>query len=302
MIRRQDDQVHQIPLERITILNPRSRGRAKFKQLIANIGHLGLKRPITVTPKPSGNGAAEYYLVCGQGRYEAYQALGQNEIPALVVEASREEVMLMGLVENLARRQYTAVELLREIKVLKDRGYSHKDIAQKTDLDIRYVRGMIRLLSHGEDRLLQAVEKRQIPLNVAVTIATADDEEVQRALKEAYDNNDLRGKRLLAARRIIESRKSGGKKLRSGVNRNSLGRIAGHDVLKAYQEETHKQRVMVHKAKLCETKLLFLVSAFRQLFENPQFTLVLAAESLADLPEYLAQQLGGKRANDVHNE
>lgn len=161
---------------------------------------------------------------------------------------------------------------------------------------------MIRLLSHGEDRLLQAVEKRQIPLNVAVTIATADDEEVQRALKEAYDNNDLRGKRLLAARRIIESRKSGGKKLRSGVNRNSLGRIAGHDVLKAYQEETHKQRVMVHKAKLCETKLLFLVSAFRQLFENPQFTLVLAAESLADLPEYLAQQLGGKRANDVHNE
>src|SRR5687768_543711 len=146
MIQRQDDAIHLIPLERITVINPRSRGKAKFKQLVANIGSLGLKRPITVAPKSQSNGTTEYFLICGQGRYEAYQALGQSEIPALIVAASKEDMMLMSLIENLARRQFTTVELLKEIKALKDRGYGFKEISAKTDLDLSYVKGIIRLL------------------------------------------------------------------------------------------------------------------------------------------------------------
>ena len=302
MIRRQDDAVHMIPLDQIRIVNPRSRGKAKFKQLVANIGNLGLKRPITVTPKSQSNGAPEeYILVCGQGRYEAYQALGQSEIPALIVEASNEDVMLMSLVENLARRQYTTVELLNEIKALKDRGYTFKDISAKTALDLSYVKGIVRLLNHGEERLLQAVERQQIPLNVAITIATADDDEVQRALTQAYENNDLRGKRLIAARKIIENRRSGGKKIRGGRRAQNASAIASQEILAIYQEETRKQRIITMKAKLCETKLLFLISAFRQLFNDTQFLTLLKAESLADPPTYLADQAGWKKVVDAQS-
>ena len=60
-----------------------------------------------------------------------------------------------------------------------------------------YVRGIIQLLAKGEERLLQAVEKGQIPLSIAITIATSDDKNVQRALTEAYERNDLRGKALM---------------------------------------------------------------------------------------------------------
>jgi ParB family chromosome partitioning protein len=69
MNKRRDPNVRMIPLERIFVVNPRERGKRKFKQIVENIASLGLKKPITVTPKDSSKGIDEYYLVCGQGRY-----------------------------------------------------------------------------------------------------------------------------------------------------------------------------------------------------------------------------------------
>src|SRR3546814_10136937 len=83
------------------------------------IAQLGLKRPVTVIRRDNGE---RYDLVCGQGRLEAYQALGQVEIPALIVEAGEEDSLVMSLVENLARRQHRAIDLLRDISGLKQRG------------------------------------------------------------------------------------------------------------------------------------------------------------------------------------
>ena len=44
-------------------------------------------------------------------------------IPALVMNADTEDSMIMGLVENLARRQHRPNDLLRYIQGLKMRGY-----------------------------------------------------------------------------------------------------------------------------------------------------------------------------------
>jgi ParB family chromosome partitioning protein len=62
-----DSKVQMIPLARIEVVNPRERGRKKFRQIVENIAHLGLKRPITVTPKRPDHPDGEYYLVCGNG-------------------------------------------------------------------------------------------------------------------------------------------------------------------------------------------------------------------------------------------
>ena len=63
----------------------------------------------------------------------------------------------------------------------------------------------MKLLNKGEERLLQAVEKHQIPLSVAVTIASSNDKSVQRAMADAYEKKELRGRALLKARRLIEA-------------------------------------------------------------------------------------------------
>src|SRR3954462_3597501 len=183
--------VELIPIDRITVINPRVRNKRIFKEIVSNIAELGLKKPITVTRRGSADDAT-FDLVCGQGRLEAYQALGQQEIPAFVVEADTEDCLVMSLVENLARRQHRAIDLLHDIDGLKKRGYTDSVIAQKTDLTIEYVRGVLRLLHKGEHRLLRAVESGQIPVSIAVDIAGANDTEMQIGLQQAYEKKLLR--------------------------------------------------------------------------------------------------------------
>ena len=80
-----EKEIQMIPVQAIRIANPRVRERRKFEQLVRSIADQGLKRPITITETKSGpDGQPAYDLVCGQGRLEAFIALGQSEIPAFV--------------------------------------------------------------------------------------------------------------------------------------------------------------------------------------------------------------------------
>jgi ParB family transcriptional regulator, chromosome partitioning protein len=85
-----EPEIRSIPVDLVTVLNPRVRNKRVFQELVDSIAHLGLKKPITVSKRP---GRPRYDLVCGQGRLEAFIALGQSEIPALVVEASEEDLL-----------------------------------------------------------------------------------------------------------------------------------------------------------------------------------------------------------------
>lgn len=132
-VARPAQRIEWIPLDRITVMNPRIRNKRVFREIVDNIAQIGLKRPITVTRRVEADGPF-YDLVCGQGRLEAYQALGQSEIPALVVSADPEDCLIASLVENCARRQHSAFDLLQDIGGMRERGYSVAQIARKTGL------------------------------------------------------------------------------------------------------------------------------------------------------------------------
>lgn len=222
---------------------------------------------------------------------EAYRALGQQNVPAIVVDVSREELLLMSLAENLARKKRTAVELAKEIASLKERGYDFSDIAKKTDLKPEYVRGIIRLLNKGEEHLLRAVESGQIPITIAITIASSDDDAVQRALTEAYENKSLRGKSLLKARRLIELRRAHGKSGRGGPRKRDES-VSAENVLKTFNNEMNKHRLLVSRAKVNETKLLFIINAMRSLLKDENFVNLLRAEGLENIPAIITEGSG----------
>jgi ParB family chromosome partitioning protein len=230
-----------IPVDQINVLNPRARNQRVFREIVSNISNLGLKRPITVSRRRDAANGLPFDLVCGQGRLEAYFALGQPEIPAIVVEAPEDECLLMSLIENLARRHHRPLELISAINVLKERGYSDRDIAAKTDLSFEYVRGVGRLLKQGEERLIEAVEAGQVPLTVAIQIAETDGEGIQLALTQAYESNVLRGKKLMAAKRLVEQRKHRGKGLRQGGPRKKVRPISSDTLVRVYQQEVERQ-------------------------------------------------------------
>lgn len=138
-----------IPIDQIRFLNPRVRNRCNFQEIVQSIANVGLKRPITVSPRKSETDAASYDLVCGQGRVEAFIQLGQTEIPAIVIEAEESDCLVMSLVENCARRQHRAIDLLQDISTLRGRGYSDRDIAPKLGVSVEYIQMIGTLLEEG---------------------------------------------------------------------------------------------------------------------------------------------------------
>lgn len=282
-----------VPTDRIRVLNPRVRNPRTFADMVENIAKIGLKRPITVTRRADTD-PQEYDLVCGQGRLEAFIELKQKAIPAIVIDADESDCLVMSLVENCARRQHRPIDLMREIGTLRERGYNDRQIGDKIGVSPDYVGMIAGLLERGEERLVTAVETGLLPLNLAIDISKTDAEGAQRALMDAYTQKKLRGKKLAAARRLIEQREARGKKIhpkqygRDGRNRRPLTSEA---LVRAYQKEADRQKLLIKKAELTQGRLLFICQAFRTLLEDDHFVTLLRAEGLETMPGYLQDSL-----------
>jgi ParB family chromosome partitioning protein len=283
-------EVRTVPINAITVLNPRSRNKRIFHELVTSIANLGLKKPITVAERPDKSG---FDLVCGQGRLEAFMALGESNIPAVVIEASHEDCFVMSLVENLARRQHSALELMHNIGDLRKRGYTMAEIATKTDFSEDYVYAICYLLEHGEERLLAAVERGVIPPTIAMEIARAKDSDIQQALADAYERKALPGKQVLAIRRIIEQRAVSGRHIKVGSpgTQKVVRRVTADALVRAYRKETERQRILVKKAAIANQRLLFVVKALGRLFGDEHFATLLRAERLVTLPAPIADRM-----------
>ena len=290
-----NDEVKMIAIDRIRILNPRHRDRKKFEVIVQSIKNLGLKKPIQVSLRSAQEEeGAGYDLVCGQGRIEAFIALGHKEIPAVVVEISKEERLLRSLIENMARRYPAPLALIREIERLKAAGYGNAEIARKLDIDNTMVAGLIALKNAGEERLLDAATSGRIPLGVAMDIAKTDSVEAQRELLKAFETKQLNYISIRTVKRIIEQRRFAGKQ-RDTNSRPGRRRLnSAESLVNAYRRESQKQKVMIRKARICDAKLVFIVTAFDKLLSDENFMTLLRAESLPTMPKYLWTKLGTK--------
>lgn len=285
--------IQMISIDRIEILNHRERNSKNFDEIRENIQAIGLKKPITVTSRTDEKGGQRYLLVCGEGRLKAFKALGQTSIPARVIKVSDEDAFIMSLAENIARRRCRPLEIFAGIKTLHDRGYDKKSIAKKIGLTPEYVGGILTLLQHGEERLLVAIQLGSIPLNTALAIVRSpnDDKTIQDALQNAYESGELRGKQLIEAKRVIERRATLGRSIERGTPRKRAN-VTPASLVRTYQREVDRQKILVRKAEFSQQRLLFVASALRELFSDEHFTDLMRAEGLDTLPKYLADRIG----------
>ena len=264
--------IRMIPIDRITVLNPRDRNLQNFDEISTNIKEIGLKKPVTVTPRPAPDGAERYLLLCGEGRLLTFRKYGADRIPALVVDVDDEDAYIISLTENIARRKYMPIERISGITHLRASGYSAKEISEKIGLTLEYVNSLILLIDRGEERLLSAVLRGAIPASAAIVIAEAgeDDKAVQTALQDAYESGDLRGRQLMEARRLIQRRKLIGRSNARGTPRKHTN-VTSLSLVRAYQKEVQRQQMMVKKASFAQQRLLFVTGALRQLVSDDNF-------------------------------
>ena len=297
MTEARNTRVEMIPIDRIVILNPRVRNRRKFMEVVESIRTIGLKRPIRVNTVIGADGQRSYGLACGQGRIEAFRELGRTEIPAIVTKATEEECLVMSLVENCARRQHRSIDLLQDVATLRKRGYNDRQIAEKIGASPEWVNMMAQLIEKGEQRLVEAVDVGTIPISVAIEIARADDESIQQMLATAYTEGKITGPRLIKMRRLIEQRTRRGKRMSTSAFGRRLTKAKTSDAfIRIFQQEADKQRLLVKKAEVTQTRLLFVVEALKNLRADENFVTLLRAEKLDSMPKDLETRIAGKLA------
>jgi ParB family transcriptional regulator, chromosome partitioning protein len=168
------------------------------------------------------------------------------------------------------------------------RGLKPPEITVKLGLDRAYIYGIVKLLEQGEVSLISAVELRNLPISVATAIAKGSSEEVRSALKEAYERGELRGQKLLNARRIMAYRL---KRRASGKGTKTRKRISSRALVNEYRREIEKTRDLMRRASIVNQRLLLMVSMMRRLFADENFVVLLRAESLLTMPEWLAGRI-----------
>ena len=295
------ENVSLVPIARIEVLNSRDRNMKVFEEIVESIQLIGLKKPITVAERAGDDGQPKYLLVCGEGRLNAFRILGETHIPALVVDVSDEDAFIMSLAENIARRGYRPLEILADIELLRERGYTADVIIQKTGLSPKYVRDIVFLLEQGEERLIEGVQRGSIPLTTALEIARASANDPQNAngeggesnlgdlLQEAYENGQLKGRQIIEAKRLIEKRQELGP---SSPNAAQIKPpTSSYSLVRTYQKEVERQRKMVLKAEHAHQRLLLVVQGLKKLFADENFVTLLRAEGLDTLPKYLAERI-----------
>jgi ParB family chromosome partitioning protein len=286
--------VETVAIRDIHVLNPRSRSKRLHRELIENIRLVGLKRPVTVSRHFGMDRVEPFDLICGQGRLEALVALGHTNVPAIVVEVSEEDCLVMSLVENVARRSHQGIDFMREVGRLRERGHSDQHIAEIIGVSAAWVNMIANLLEKGEEKLLAAVEGEVIPLSMATDIARSSTSEIQSTLADAYEQG-FRGKKLSRLRRLLEDRARRSPKIRNNKPGGPRERkpMSAADIRRIFEKEAERQRLVVKKAAFVSDRLVFSTQAIKELLENADFVALLAGEKLDSLPKILHERIKG---------
>jgi ParB family chromosome partitioning protein len=150
-----------LPLETIHA-NPRQ-PRKRFDHestsaLADSIRAQGLVQPVVVRPRKAGG----FELIAGERRWRAAGEAGLPTVPALVREADDRDTLLLGLVENVAREELSAVEEARAYALLLDEfELSLGDLAERVGKAKPTVSNRLRLLELPDD-VLALVERGEL--------------------------------------------------------------------------------------------------------------------------------------------
>ena len=99
----------------INVLNPRVAQQAPAPRDRRQHRRDWPQTPITVRRRLRGRWRRDTISSAARDAWRRPQALGPAEIPAVVIEASENECLVMSLVENIARREHRPIDMMQEI-------------------------------------------------------------------------------------------------------------------------------------------------------------------------------------------
>jgi len=277
-----------IPIDKIKVLNSRNRDRNDFEHNIRSIEEVGLLKVIVVNEryyKRSGY----YDLVCGEGRLLACKELDYSTIPAEIINCDRKQALLFSLVENIARVPPGTMWFARELRRMHcDSGLSYDQIGKITGYSESYIRGYVRLVDQGEERLIKGVENGLFPMSFAVQVASSDSSTIQNLLMDAFDNGIVNSTNLATVRNIITSRID----QRPRISKTGSGRSPStpptytlYQLKADISKITKEKAAFVKEASLKENRLFVLLGGLKTLWQNSELVNLIHSEGIGPIPQ-----------------
>lgn len=184
-----ENKIAQIPID--DIIPNRFQPRLIFKdrdlnELAESIKIHGIIQPLVLRKLNE-----KYEIIAGERRYKASQIAGLKSVPAIIIEADDNKSAELAVIENLQRKDLTAIEEAKSFKKLLDRGYANQEeLAKKLGVSQSAISNKIRLLNLTEEAQ-EALLNNRISERHARSLLTIKDEKDQIYMLNKIINNRL---------------------------------------------------------------------------------------------------------------
>lgn len=180
-----ESKIELIPLE--DIIPNRFQPRLAFdetglKELSESIKQHGIIQPLVL--RRLGD---KFEIIAGERRYKAATMAGLTKVPAIISNIDDNQSAEVALVENIQRRNLTAIEEAKSYKSLLDRGYlTQEQLAAKMGVSQSSVANKLRLLNLDED-VQNALLNEKISERHARALLVLPKEEQKKWLKKILE-------------------------------------------------------------------------------------------------------------------
>ncbi|MDO5415358.1 MAG: ParB/RepB/Spo0J family partition protein [Bacillota bacterium] len=141
----------EVPIEMIKVNRQQPRqsfGEQQLRELRDSIKEYGVLQPL-ILRKEAGGG---FLLIAGERRLRAAAMAGLDKVPAIIKEATEEEIGLIALVENIQRENLGYIEEAKAYQQLMEKyGINQSSLALKLGKNQSTISNKIRLLSLPDD-------------------------------------------------------------------------------------------------------------------------------------------------------
>lgn len=176
----------------------------ELEELAQSIRSLGLIQPVVVRRCDEET----FELIAGERRLRACERAGLESIAAVVMEADETTQQIMALVENLQRRDLSAVEEARSFNAIMERtGWSQIELARRLGRSQAAVANKLRLLQLPETVLDLVVAGKLSERHARALLPLSEDVRIALARKTVEEGLRVRELEKLAAAALKPSAK-----------------------------------------------------------------------------------------------
>lgn len=172
-----ESQILNVPIEDIipNRFQPRLNfDEASLKELAASIKQHGIIQPLVL--RRLGD---KYEIIAGERRYKASKIAGLTSVPAIISMLDDNQSAEIAIVENVQRKDLSAIEEAKSYKALLDKGYlNQEELAKKMGISQSSISNKLRLLSL-DDRVQKALMNGEISERHARSLLKIEDKEEQ---------------------------------------------------------------------------------------------------------------------------